>query len=405
MSSWGWSKEVIECLERCLNDEEGINQRAAANALARIGAGDHDTGEKVALLSQTLEIPSARAAAIEALINGWPNHRSLEAILADAGQSPSAEIRAIAIYGKVKKGIHQADDLNRLLELGMQRLWLDYRWRDIIHQGVKLGWPGSLEVKKLCLRSLGRYSQNDANLDKEIAIRLLLEGYPQDEEVADFCINEIQNETRPFLAGSFISDLWKMIAENFRDHPGIVSAIDNWIPRQEYSEPKVSRAALVGRTPIAKAKLLELDKTHFPHWFVQTLLEGWGMSDPQVSETLTGMAYRSAAETSRIGHLLPSIVTDFAKCRRRLLDVLKDQACERPDLVMRGLQTLGNTEGDTEAIEIILERLMNQVPLKNRHGAMVSSSMSYSRDARVERACSEGTRYTRRAVRCRRNGL
>ena len=384
MATWGRSKEVSECLERCLNDEESSNQRAAAKTLARICAGDYETGEKVALLSKTLETPNARAAAIEALINGWSNHSDLEAILADASQSPSPEIRAIAIYGKIKKGIHQSDDLNLLLELGMQRLRLDFRWREIVHQGVKLGWPGSLEVKKMCLRSLRRYSQHDDNLDNEIALRLLMEGYPQDEEVADYCINEIQNENYPFLVGSLSSDVWKMIAENFRDHPGIVSAIDKWILRQEYSEPEVSWAALVGRTPIGKAKLLELDNVLFPHWFVQSLLEGWGMSDSQVSEALMGMAYKAARETSRIGHLLPSIVTDFAKCRGRLLDVLKDQACERPDFVLRGLQTLGSTEGDNEAVEIVLDRLASQTSLPNRYGVMSGLFLSYSWDSRVK---------------------
>jgi hypothetical protein len=383
MASWARAKEVIECLERGLHDQEAFNQRAAANALAKVSDGDFETGEKVALLSRTTEIPSSRAAAIEALIKGWPDHRHLEAILAAAAQSPSPEVRAISIYGKVKKGIHHADDLNRLLRFGMRSSGLHYSWTEIVYEGIKLGWPGSLEVKNLALRSLERHVYGEHVLESEMALRLLLEGYPNDKELANYCVNEIEREKYPFLAAGLRADVWRLLAKNFRDHPDIVAAIDQWIPEQKYSELQVSAAALVGRTGIAKTKLLALHKSDVPFWFAESLLDGWGMSDPQVSELLTGMSYGSAAKASQIGHLLPSIIIDSQKCRRRLLDVLKDPSCERPDFVLRGLQILGNTQGDSEAIEIILERLNTEMKLLYRHGAMSSIFMSYSRDSRV----------------------
>jgi len=383
MAGWKRDREIIECLERGLFDEMGFNQRAAAAAIARVGSGEHEIGDKVAFLSKATENPSARAAAIEALVRGWPSHSSLETILSDGGQSPSPEIQAVSLYGKIKKGFHLPEDLNRLLDLGKQHSGLDYSWREIVHEGIKLGWTGSTEVKALCFRSLERHGDREDLLEREIAIKLLLECYPQDKAVAQYCVNEIQNEQYPFLAAGMSSDIWKLVAVNFRDNPDIISALDAWIPRQEYQEPDVSAAALVGRTTIAKAKLLALNKSHIPFWSAKSLLDGWGMSDPEVSALLTGMAYASAAETSQIGHLLPRIVTSPSECRKRLLDVLKDPNCERPDFVLRGLGDLGNTQGDNEAIEIVFERLKSDIRVGYRYGAMASIFANYSRDLRV----------------------
>ncbi|TKB73274.1 MAG: hypothetical protein E8D46_12615 [Nitrospira sp.] len=383
MAGWKRDREIIACLERGLLDEMGFNQRAAATAIARVGRGDHEIGEKVAVLSKVTESPSARAAAIEALIRGWPAHSSLEAILSNGVQSLSPEIQAASLYGKVKKGLHLPEDLNRLLDLGKQHSGLDHSWREIVHEGIKLGWTGSAEVRTLCFRSLERHGYRDDSLEREIAIGLLLECYPQDEEVAQYCVGEIQNERYPFLAAGMRSDIWKLVAVNFRDHQNIISAIDAWIPRQEYQEPDVSAAALVGRTSIAKAKLLALNKNHIPFWSAKALLDGWGMSDPKVSALLTGMAYASAAETSQIGHLLPRIVTNPSECRRRLLEVLKDPSCERPDFVLQGLRDLGNTQGDNEAIEIVLECLKRDIKFGYRYGAMASIFANFSQDLRV----------------------
>lgn len=383
MAGWKRDREIIECLERGLLDEMGFNQRAAATAIASVGSGDHEIGEKVAFLSKATESPSARAAAIEALIRGWPAHSSLETILSHGGQSPSPEIQAVSLYGKVKKGLHLPEDLSRLLDLGKQHSGLDYSWREIVHEGIKLGWAGSTEVKTLCLHSLERHGNREDSLEREIASGLLLECYPQDKDVAQYCVDEIQNERYPFLSAGLRSDVWKLVAVNFQGHPDIISAIDGWIPRQEYQEPEVSAAALVGRTTIAKTKLLALNKTHIPFWSAKALLDGWGMPDPEVSALLTGMAYASAAETSQIGHLLPRIVTNPSECRRRLLDVLKDPSCERPDFVLRGLGDLGNTQGDNEAIEIVFELLKSDIRGSYRYGAMASIFANYSRDLRV----------------------
>ena len=239
MAGWKRDREIIACLERGLLDEMGFNQRAAATAIASVGRGDHELGERIAVLAKVTEGPSARAAAIEALIRGWPAHSNLEVILSDGCKSPSPEIQATSLYGKVKKGLHLPEDLTRLLDLGKQQSGLDYNWREIVYEGIKLGWPRSVEVKTLCFRSLERHGYREDSLEREIAIGLLLECYPQDKEVAQYCVDEIQNEQYPFLAAGVRSDIWKLVAVNFRDHPDIISAIDGWIPRQEYREPEV----------------------------------------------------------------------------------------------------------------------------------------------------------------------
>jgi hypothetical protein len=384
MAEWDKAPEVIECLKRALTDYEGFDQRVAAKALAMLGAGDDAIGNQISLLARTSDIPSARAAAIEALIEGWPSHTKLENILTEGVESPSPDIQAVSIYGKVRTGIHETNDLRRLLSLGSNYSGLSFNWMEIIYLGIKLGWPRSTEVKQLCLNSLGRYHYRQDYLDQEIACKLLLEGYPRDPDTVRYCVDQILHEPYPFsTAGGYGHDVWRSLPVLFRDNKDLVQALDEWIPTKEGFEPQVSAAALVGRTDIGKAKLLTLNKKHIPFWFAQALLDGWGMEDPQVSQLLGGMAHGTAAETSQIGHLLPFIITDSESCRRRLLDVLKDPACERPDFVLRGLQHLGNTEGDNEAIEAILERLRNGTKLVYRPGLVRSVFESYATDRRV----------------------
>lgn len=242
---------------------------------------------------------------MESLLRGWPEHEDLENILREARSSLSPELRLVAIMGRVQFDQQDEEDRKELLGFGSRGLNVDYDWQREVVPTLVAGWPGSREVKELCFSDLRGPRSGNRGLNPDVALRVLLEGYPQDEEVAEYCAEEIRTERRPFVL--LHSEAWSLLARNFKDHPKVVSATDEWIPKQETQlSHDLAQAALVGRTPLAKAKLLSLlDSSGFDHIYARALLEGWGLQDAEVAEKLGRIAFGPAAKASRLGAVLP----------------------------------------------------------------------------------------------------
>jgi len=358
MANWSRDSEVVECLWKGIHDEESDNQRAAARALADIADGDLEIGNRIASLARNAIDPKTRAAAIEALLRGWSDHEDIKPIIAAARHSMSPELRLISIIGRIRQHTQTEEDRGELIRLGSWEAGVDYHWRGYVASALMDGWPKSPKTKEACFNALQRDRRDWQQMEGALALRILLESYPYDDDVAKFCVNEITQQNFPFSLLYF--DAWYLLSQNFRDHPQIVEALDEWMPKQEYHEPEVSIAAMVGRTPIAKAKLISSLCSSSPYWPAHFLIEGWGMEDTDVAERLTHIAFGSVAEASQIGYLLPKIIEDKAKCRSRLIELLRDPDCKRPDFVMRGLRALGNTEGDTAVVDTVLNLPSNR---------------------------------------------
>ena len=97
---------------------------------------------------------------------------------------------------------------------------------------------------------------------------------------------------------------------------------------------------------------------------------------------LSEIALGLSAQHPKSLDLLPEIITDSTACRQRLLEILRDPTCERPDFVLEGLARLGNTQGDAEVVDSVLQH----VGLENRFYDVVVGRLiiSYSADSRVK---------------------
>lgn len=386
MANWPRDSKVVECLLTGIHDEESNNQRAAARALADIADGDSEIGNCIASLARNAIDPKTRAATIEALLRGWSDHKDIKRVVEAARHSMSSELRLIGIIGRIQQHTQTEEDREELIRLGSWEMEVDYHWRDAVASALMNGWPKSSKTKEACFKALQKGRRDWQQIEGEPALRILLEGYPYDADVAKFCVDEIKNQEFPFVL--LHVDSWRLLSQNFKDHPQIVEALDEWMPKQDHHEPEVSMAAMVGRTPIAKAKLISSLSSYFPHWSADALIEGWRMQDTEVAERLTRIAFGSAAEASQIGYLLPKIIEDKAKCRSRLLELLRDPKCKRPDFIMSGLKALGNTEGDTEVVDTVLNLLPNREILY--HMDIIARLIAgYSSDLRVKKLAKQ----------------
>jgi energy-coupling factor transporter ATP-binding protein EcfA2 len=354
MADWRRAPDVLDCLLRGLQDEDIGVQRSAAKSIVVLAKFDPEIGERVAQAARHADDPKARAAAVQALSQGWPNHVKLSEILDAARWSMATEMRVAAISARIMLGEQSEDDRKELLFLGSQKWDLDYHWHEDLPTALLQGWPRAESVKRACLDSTDRYRFSDVMIDWEVARRILLDGYSGDEEVAAFCIEALETE-HPFLMHHF--EAWQMFARSFRDHPRVAEAADAWMAKLRYDEPQIAMAAMIGRTDAMKRRLLtHLDGSSVPHWAAGALLEGWGLGDDEVGPKLLEAALGSAERASLIGPYLPKIIADKTLCRERLLSILKDPECIRADFVLLGLQEIGTCD-DVEAVDIIFELL------------------------------------------------
>jgi hypothetical protein len=353
MAEWPQEPEVIDCLIKGMQDEDVAVQRSAGQALARLASMNRAVGDRVADIARHSGNALARAAALTSLSRGWPDHPNTAQAVKSARQSACPELRLAAIVVLIRRGEHTEEDLNELVRLGSWHWNVDGQWQPEVVESLVQGWARTDALKERCLNyAHSAYGRSDV-LEEDTALAVLLRAFPGDERVANHFAQYIRHTDHPFILFDHI-DPWKRLAANFPNHPDLNAAIEEWFKRPHHLEPTIAAAALVGRTVESKQRLLtQLATSSVPFWASGSLLEGWGMGDPDVAAALGTMAFGDAGKASLIAADLPEIIEDRERCRQRLLEILRDPGCERPDMILDGLRTLG-TQGDVEAAENVL---------------------------------------------------
>lgn len=379
MVKWPTGPDLLDGLFKGLNSEDYRVKAAAVATLAKVFNNNIKIGNRLVALANQTDNPYVSAAATEAVILGWPEHKQLLPILKRFVQSSMPTLQLVGIKGKVALGLQTDADLRKILRLANWESGLYLSGGGIAKTIVK-GWPQSKEVKKICMRSYDKWGHGKFDIEREIALHVLLEGYPMDEDVVSFCIRILENEKSPFLIGSM--DAFRLLADNFKDHPRLIQALDKWVQGVEHRDVEASYAALVGRTETFKSRLIQDLRKSFPHWPARALLKGWSMQDLQVSAALQDAVSGPASRASSFAHLMPEIITNKKECRKKLLQLLKDPDCRRYDFVITGLIKLGSTEGDTEVVDVALS-ILEKVDNNYIDGLKAGLIKSYSFDSRV----------------------
>jgi hypothetical protein len=104
-----------------------------------------------------------------------------------------------------------------------------------------------------------------------------------------------------------------------------------------------------------KAALIKSLNEWTPFWAAGSLLEGWGMADPETADALRERAARPNA--AEIGQYIPQILGDPGAARARLFDLLKAYESKRLDFVIQGISKLKPLENEGEIVDAALKRL------------------------------------------------
>ena len=368
VATWPQNGESQAILWRGLLDEEAWNQRAAAESLAKVFGEDPSVAERLFDLLFKPAEPRLLACALHALCFGWGTDRRLTAILNEARFSADSALQSVALIHRVKRAEHDMKDREILMGLSGRYSFDSWCWREDQIRALIAGWPSDPEVKRKAIRSVTERRRNEQVFELEDAGIILLEGFPQDDEVAEAIAHLFRTEQYP---GSLLGlhSNWGRLVEAFAGNQSLSSAVDDWLERQVEGKGKKVQEffwdfelCLISRSARAKGYLLKIDeKTGFiARDQAQWLLEGWGMEDEETATALTRFAESDMAKWA--AHLLPDILGDKELCRQRLVEIF----CKESEIIARlaliGLTKLGVDERDEEVMEAAVSKYTGKVP-------------------------------------------
>jgi len=343
------SDEVVDCLLRLITDEDEFIKSQAATALSSFAAARPEIADRlIGLLGKAYSVQT-QVAALEALLRGWPNRQEWPRILCEIENSPSLEVRMIAIRRKIELGTQTSGDRDQLLSWARKGVGLQLLYGGSLASILLKGWPSDVLLKERALEAFHQNNWGDQHMDLEIALAILVQGFADDQEAREAIASLIKEQHRDYL--------WMQhgpwLYERLKGIPPIIDAVDEWLKTHDaVLTREVSFFARIGWTQIGKQRLLEGLSQSFPFWCVEALLDQWGLEDQEVSAALTDLA--NSPRAAEIGHLLPRIIADPDICRQRLVSLLGDPQCRRPDSVLLGMVRLGNTPNRDELVAMAI---------------------------------------------------
>ena len=359
VATWSPNDETQSLIWRGLLDEEDWNQRTAAGSLAKVFDGDPSVVEQLFELLFKPTEPRLLAYALHALCLGWGTDYRLTDILNDARLSTDSALQSVALIHRVKRNEHDAKDREILMSISRKSRFVPWYWREERIRALIAGWPDDLEVKREALQSVTMSYQNEGLLDRDDAGIILLEGFPQDDEIADVIAYLFQTEDYPSHSLGLHSD-WGRLVETFAGHQNLGLAIDDWIERKMGQKDDTLfwdfELCLISRSTRAKGYLLKAkDETGvITEYQAGYLLQGWGMQDEEAAAAL--IKFANSAVAKHAADILPDILQDKELCRRRLLEMLREESefIDRHALI--GMTKLGADELDDEVAEVVVNK-------------------------------------------------
>ena len=219
-------------------------------------------------------------------------------------------------------------------------------------------------MKRKAIQSVKKhyyYNRNFAPEDTEI---ILLEGFPQDDEVAEVIACLFQTEDYPGHSLGLNTN-WGHLVKSFAGHQSLALSVDDWIERKiKRKDPLLwdYQLCLISQSARAKGFLLEANNETgvITEYQTRWLLEGWGMQDDEAATALRRFAESSIAK--RAADLLPEILTDKDLCRQQLLEIFRKEHEFFARGALVGLIKLRTNECDEEVIEAAMSKYTGEVP-------------------------------------------
>lgn len=227
--------------------------------------------KEVINILDTCSNPEILSYAINCIISDNVDIKSKEYYLKKFQDTEHPKVFLFNIKLKISLKLQTNDDLEALIKIQKN---FDYTHRDEIQYIFIDGWPDNPKLLEISIKSINKHHR-ETIIDSNIAWKILFHCFNKEEIVVEKIIEELKNEKYPFISMDAHRG-WPFVSIYFRDNKKIIPEIENWINKQDFLEPEIAYACLVGRTENNKLYLQKnLANAHFPHWYVMALVEGW----------------------------------------------------------------------------------------------------------------------------------
>jgi len=275
--------------------DDHVNRIAAKAAAQRFG-GTADMRDTIIGLARRASTAAIQAAALEALIAGWPDHDATRELIMWARRQHALPLRAVSL-----QAAHQTDSEPAYPAwTETERAWLlsllerDDRnsgeWETLISDLVAVAARGDDAIRDRCLQIL-----TDADGDRELAFHVLASTFPADPKFVDWAAHRlIDDVVFPGFYGL------TMVPENWANIPAIRAAAEARLTDGKINDlpQKLAAIAQFAPTPKVRDRLIQaLDDDWAPWWAGRALLRDHA-DDPTAHaalvDKLTGPAEHAA---------------------------------------------------------------------------------------------------------------
>ena len=390
LSQWKPTEELAQTLELALRGDS--NQLGASSSLAMVFGGNPEVGRRLSALTHESAKPWVTAAALDALSRGWPSIDGLDDWLREAERSPSIQLRtvaALALYRRGRRGDEGRDSLLRALSAG----WSKFKGSldaEII-DALVADWADDRELQDACWAGVGRRGPQKYDISHEYAQSMLLRLHRDDPRVSRWIQEEIESRDHFPFRGTLRED--ELLEPILSDHANVRAAVETWFEGKKFSsgDYQVAQLAAIHRSDTAKREMLRwLDETGEDRfWPVWSLLEGWGMDDPEVAAALEPLPRIPAEERQHIAHHVPAIVGSDNESFQLLKEICDLPEVSRTDFVIGGFVALENGIDEQAAVSAILPHVRRSPALfRGEHGLITR----FHADSRVREFALEWLR-------------
>ena len=358
LGRWHQTEELAQTLHLALLGDR--HQLAAAASLAQVFGGSPKVRDRLIALAHQSMNPSVTAVALDALSRGWPSTDGLDDWLHAAEQSPSVQLRVVAVLALYRRGRRGDETRDSLLRA------LGTRWSTFtpdlypeIMDALVTDWAGDGELHAACWTSVGRCGPEKYYISHENAQSMLMRVHREDPRVPRWVQEEIQtHDYFPFTGAR----PWDALLEPIlSEHATVRAAVETWFEKKKFSshDSGAARLAAMLRSDAAKRAMLSrlAEPGQFRFWPVWSLLHGWGIDDPEVAAALEPLPRVPPEERQHIAHHVPAIVGSVDESFRLLMEICDLPEVSRTDFVIGGFTALGNDIDDGQVVSAILPHI------------------------------------------------
>ena len=374
LGSWRPTEELAQALKLAVLGDS--NQLPAAASLAKVFDDSSEVGDWLKTLAHESTNPWITAAALDALSRGWSSIDGLDTWLHEAEHSPSVELRAVAALALHRRGRRGDEGRDSLLHaLGSRWSRFSAHLHPEIMDALVADWANDDELQYACWAGIGRLGPPKYHIQHDYARSMLMRLHREVPRVARWIQEEIEtSDYFPFISGGLgrNTPLEPILSE----HANVREAAESWFEEEKFSTDDYTAAQLASMLKSDGAKramlrgLAEAGELRF--WPAWSLLQGWGMDDPEVAAALKPLPRIPPEERQHIAQHIPAIVGSVEESFRFLMEILDLPEVSRTDFVMQGLAALGGEIDDAAAVSALLPHIRKSAPAFRPDGELIA---------------------------------